>query len=228
MRTVRAAWVVGPLAAVVVVASGCGGQEQGRTATDTAAVAQDPPLCTPDAHAKHAAVTSCTTCHVVGGLVEFDPSGAAVSPVQPPPVFDAKAKTCSNVACHGVPAGTYSYSFPGGDGQPVAKTVSYGGTSFVTPSWYFTGIGCTACHGNPPKPAAGVWHTGMHGNIADSIYNACELCHPDAISQNGAATGLNPATDCGPNGTYGVCAQLHANGTVDVWPRWDSSCFGCH
>lgn len=185
------------------------------------AATQDGPICSgTSAHGKH--VTSCMTCHASPGIVRFNPAGPAVAPGQPPPVFDAGTKTCSGVACHGVPAGTFTYSFQGGDGQSVPNTVSYGGTSFVTPSWYASGIGCTACHGNPPANGY-VWHSGYHYGG-----NACELCHPDAISQNGVATGLNPATNCGPGGTYGVCANLHANASLDVWPAWDSSCFGCH
>jgi predicted CxxxxCH...CXXCH cytochrome family protein len=141
--------------------------------------------------------------------------------VPPQPTFDATAKTCSGVACHSIPSGTFTYLFPGGDGEPVAETVTYGGGT-ATPSWYSAGIGCTGCHGNPPQNY--LWHGGLHGGG-----NQCELCHPDAVSVNGVATGLSTATNCaGPNGTLIACASLHANGTLDVQPKFKSTCFGCH
>ena len=227
MRTFRSGARISAFAAAVLLASGCGqesnGPGDGTGSLSQAAVPPEGPTCAgPSAHAQHG-FTSCSTCHLSGGIVEFDPAGPAVAPGQPAPAFDAMAKTCSSVACHGVPAGTYSYYFPGGDGQPILNTVSYGGgTSFTTPSWYATGIGCTACYGNPPSSYGYVWHSGQHGGG-----NACELCHPDAVSQNGVATGLNPATDCGPNGTT-PCATLHANGALDVTAHFNSTCFGCH
>ncbi|MFO0583743.1 MAG: CxxxxCH/CxxCH domain-containing protein [Anaeromyxobacter sp.] len=170
----------------------------------------DDPACTPTgAHAKHSAY-ACTVCHAVAGRVVFAKPGPARAAGQPNPSFDVTAKTCSNVACHSVPAGTFSYFFPGGDGEPEMKTVSYGGgAAATTPSWYATGAGCAACHGNPP--ANYLWH-GSHGGG-----NQCELCHKDALSSGGVATGLNPAN-----------AALHANGTVNVDASFRSSCFGCH
>jgi hypothetical protein len=223
MRTVRANALVGSFAAVVVMAAGCGREPSsgsGGGVTQGEAVTSGPTCSGTGAHDKHG-FTSCTTCHVCGGIVQFDPNGPAVAPGKLPPSFDTSSKTCSSVACHGVPAGTYSYYFPGGDGTPELKTVTYGGTAAsTTPSWYATGIGCTACHGNPP--ANYVWHSGSHGGG-----NQCELCHIDAVSQNGIATGLNPATNCGPNGTT-PCAALHANGVLDVTAQFNSTCFGCH
>jgi hypothetical protein len=225
--TSRASAVLGVLAAVVF-ASGC---EQGRpgaagVASTSNAMTQDEVLpagtnCTPTgAHGKHA-FTSCATCHVCGGVLQFDPAGPAVSANFPNPTFDATAKACS-VACHGVPAGTFTYLFPDGNGDPQPNTVSYGGANVMTPSWYTTGAGgCTACHGDPPQNY--LWHSGNHGGG-----NQCELCHPDVVSVNGVGTGLSTATNCGPNGTYGSCAALHANGTVDVQAKFKSTCFGCH
>jgi predicted CxxxxCH...CXXCH cytochrome family protein len=220
----RSVAVLSLAAAIALFAHGCGeqlgSQEIGRASL--AAVVQSGPTCSPTgAHAKHAPF-DCKTCHNCGGVLQFDPAGRAVGAGLPPPAFDNAAKTCSSVACHGIPAGTYTYFFPGGDGEPVQNTVSYGGTSLTTPSWYATGAGCTACH-NYPRAGAYVWHSGQHGGGND-----CQLCHSDAVSVNGVATGLSAATNCGP-GRNLPCASLHANGSVDVrTDNFKPSCFGCH
>jgi hypothetical protein len=140
-------------------------------------------------------------------------------------------KTCSSVACHSVPAGTFTYStYDWGTEEVVWVSVPYGGgASQTTPSWYTTGgSSCTACH---PLPASNyTWHSGYHGGTASN--NSCQLCHPDAVGvtgPGGVVTGvaLSTATNCGPARNQ-PCAALHANGAMDVTPRWSSSCFGCH
>jgi hypothetical protein len=213
-------------AAMVIAASGCEQPAPGATTGQvSSAMTQDEVLptggvCTPTgAHAKHG-FTSCATCHACAGALQFDPAGPAVSASTPNPTFDATAKTCSSVACHGVPAGTFSFYFPDGAGDPQLNTVSYGGANSTTPSWYTSGAaGCTACHGNPPQNY--VWHGSHPGG------NQCELCHPDAVSVNGVATGLSTATNCGPTRTT-PCASFHANGTVDVTATFKTTCLGCH
>jgi hypothetical protein len=165
---------------------------------------------------------SCSVCHKVGGRLVFDRNGPAYAAGKPAPTFDATAKTCSNVACHGVPAGTFSYYFIGGDGEPVLNTVNvYGNSSGVTPSWYATGgAACGACHGNPPRngtDGSNVWHSGFHGGQGPTgANNQCQLCHPDANSPgNGIGTTItNPL--------------LHGNGVFNVQATFRSSCFGCH
>ncbi|MFT3915186.1 MAG: hypothetical protein QM704_14005 [Anaeromyxobacteraceae bacterium] len=183
----------------------------GGQALEAANYCPDADVCAPSgAHAKHGSY-ACTVCHKVAGKLAFDKAGPAYKAGQPAPTFDPAVKTCSNVGCHSVPAGTFSYFFPGGDGEPELKTVSYGGgAAATTPSWYATGASCSGCHGNPPG-ATPAWH-GHHGGG-----NQCELCHRDAVSVNGVATGLNP--------TY---AALHANGNLDVTASFKTSCFGCH
>ena len=169
------------------------------------------------AHAKHAAF-DCQVCHYVGGVLCFDSNGPAVAPGQPLPSFDATAKTCSNIACHGVPTGTFSYYFPGGDGEPVLNTVTYGGTTVATPSWYATGLGCGACHGNPPRNGSNgsnAWHSGYHAGGPTTAPNQCQFCHPDASGSGGIGTTITNPT-------------LHANGVVNVQATFRSSCFGCH
>ena len=187
------------------------------------------PSCTPTgAHGAPTTVPSghsaydCKVCHKVGGRLSFNKSGPAYSVGKPAPTFDATTKTCSNIACHGVPSGTFSYYFPGGDGEPVLNTVNYGGSTIVvTPSWYATGSSaCGACHGNPPvngSNGSNAWHSGYHGNGGPtSPQNQCQFCHPDASSPgNGAGDTITNPT-------------LHANGMVNVQATFKSSCFGCH
>jgi predicted CxxxxCH...CXXCH cytochrome family protein len=186
----------------------------------------------------------CKECHYVGGRLAFKPAskgGLAFLPApNPTPTFDATAKTCSNVACHSVPAGTFSYYFPDGDGNPVLNTVPYGGgTGSATPMWYATGLGCAACHANPPdyQGVKYLWHSGFHGNQGPTgAYNQCQLCHNDAVSTNGVATGFRPG-NCNastgqpvtgtPPGSV-LCASYHSNGAVGVVANFRTACFGCH
>jgi hypothetical protein len=169
-------------------------------------------------HGKYA----CTVCHYVGGVLMFDPAGPAVGASQPLPTFDATNKTCSNVACHAVPSGTFSYYFPGGDGEPVLNTVTvYGSSARTTPSWYATGaVACSACHDNPPRngtSGGNAWHSGYHGGQGPTgAYNQCQLCHPDASSPNNGIgdTITNPS--------------LHGNGVYNVQANFRTACFGCH
>lgn len=179
------------------------------------------PACTPTgAHAKHGG-NACSVCHKVAGRVVFDRNGPAYAAGYPAPTFDAATKTCSNVACHTVPPGTFSYVFPGGDGEPEYYTVSYGGGApRATPSWYATGAAsCTACHDNPPRngsTGSNVWHSGYHGGQGPTgTYNQCQFCHPDATGTGGVGTAITNAT-------------LHGNGVVNVQARFTSTCFGCH
>ena len=205
----------------LLLAMACGERAPGGSSqrlaigSSTAALASDG-VCSPTgAHPKHA-FTACKTCHACEGVVEFDPAGAAVAAGLPGPIFDATTKSCANVACHGEPAGTYTYStWDWGLDEAVPVTVSYGGKLRPTPSWSSTGAaGCTACHDNPPRN--GVWHSGAHANQgATGAANQCQFCHPDATGSSAMGTGITSAV-------------LHGNGRVDVQARFVSSCFGCH
>ena len=165
---------------------------------------------------------ACTVCHKVGGRLAFDKNGPAYGAGYPAPTFDATAKTCSNAACHTVKAGTFSYYFPDGEGNPQLNTVTYGGGApRPTPSWYATGAtSCTACHDDPPRngsSGSNAWHSGYHGNQGPTgAYNQCQFCHPDASSPN------NGIGDTITNAT------LHANGTVNVQATFKNACFNCH
>jgi hypothetical protein len=177
--------------------------------------------CTPTgAHAKHGGF-ACSVCHKVAGRLVFDANGPAYAAGYPKPYFDATAKTCSNVGCHRVPQGTFSYYFPDGTGEPALNTVTYGGGApHSTPSWYATSAGCTACHDDPPRygsDGSNVWHSGNHGGQGPTgPRNQCQFCHPDASSPgNGIGdTITNPS--------------MHGNGTVNVQATFTSACFGCH
>jgi len=230
--------LVSPIALLsMLAAAGCGGglaDEAGEpaataatprpTATTSAALTQDEvcldgdPACTPTgAHAKHGAF-ACSVCHKVAGRLSFDRTGPAYRAGNPAPTFDATAKTCSNVACHGVAAGTFTYTvWDWGLDQPVDVTISYGGSVSTTPSWYVTGAaGCTACHGDPPQNGY-AWHTGNHGGQGPTgARNQCQFCHPDASS---------PGNGIGDTITNPL---MHANGTLDVQATFTTACFGCH
>jgi len=123
--------------------------------------------------------------------------------------------TCSQVYCHGVYTGTFSYLFPDDGFTPVDKTVAYGSTG-GTPSWYASGgLGCDGCHGNAPtipnSPMRYAWHSGYHYRG-----DHCQLCHPDASGSNGIGTSITNTS-------------LHINGTVNLVPQFEPSCFvGCH
>jgi hypothetical protein len=182
------------------------------------------------AHPKHAQY-ACTACHLTSGIPCFDPAGPATIAGAPAPAFDPATKTCSNVACHGVPAGVFVYYFPGGDGEPEARSAPFGGTSQPTPSWYASGAGCRACHDLSYAGSRYPWHGGAHGGG-----NGCALCHLDATgtataSGPSADSAINTALTCPPNTAAGgtrSCASYHANGALNVTPKFKTSCFGCH
>jgi hypothetical protein len=196
------------------------------------------------AHPKHAGF-GCKVCHMVGGVMCFDPAGPATG-TGTPPSFDVATKTCSNIKCHGVPAGTFSYYYPGdetdenGDPIPVLKTVNiYGNTGGITPSWYSTGGGCTACHGNPPAngtDGSNAWHSSFHANnqnVGAINPNACELCHNDPTRPFGTWVPI-AFSSVGTDGKYHgyqinpAAATQHANGGPVVLAKFVSQCFGCH
>ena len=117
---------------------------------------------------------------------------------------------CSSLACHGLYSGTFTFDFAG-DGN--ITTVTYTGAGVTEPSWYNAGLGCSACHGNPP-PAYPAWH-GSHANNSFAGANDCQLCHPDATGSSGVGTAITNTL-------------LHVNGTPNVSPQWRTMCFNCH
>lgn len=157
----------------------------------------------------------CADCHTPHGGMMMSPllqfSSKAFIPGGPPPTRDAATHTCSNVACHMVPVGTYQYWKLVGDEEWVLYEVAYGG-AVTTPPWGEALRGaCRACHASPPSPAAGAWHSPTHGG--GGINAECSLCHPGVAKVNGELV---------------VTGQGHKNGVVDVTPQWKSRCFGCH
>jgi predicted CxxxxCH...CXXCH cytochrome family protein len=246
MHSRKKAWLFAALAIAALPLAGCDegtDQEGARTAGRAAALTAEnvclegDPACTPSgAHAAHDEF-ACAVCHAVPGRLAFQ---RAYFQTQHPgaglPTFSAATKTCSNVACHAVPAGVYDYWVVGGDGESVAVSVVYGGPATAgSANWYAPpGTGCDACHRNPAiapeafpyvtyvNPATGLpyyaWHSGFHGNQGPAgAYNQCQLCHLDATGSGGVGTSI-----------VAQYASLHRNGVVDVNPQFRSQCFGCH
>jgi predicted CxxxxCH...CXXCH cytochrome family protein len=171
------------------------------------------------AHAKHRAF-ACAACHLVGGSPCLDPAGPAAAAGKPPPGFDPVAKTCSNVACHGMYSGNYTYGrWDYGIDDVVYVTVPYSGSGGTTPSWFSTGSTCTSCHGNPPAPT-GAWHSSTHATTMPTGRN-CEICHLSATSAvvGGKVVGV---------AIKAAYASTHGDGVVNVQPKFTSKCFGCH
>lgn len=126
--------------------------------------------------------------------------------------FDATAKTCSNVYCHGATL----------DGATGAAT---------TPAWTSgTALTCTSCHADPPSL------DGFHPTSTSAT--ACAACHPTTVDSTGAvlASGgkhvdgtveyegsLHPSlwTPVGHNASidFSTCTVCHADGR---------SCSSCH
>ncbi|WP_224981152.1 CxxxxCH/CxxCH domain c-type cytochrome [Geomonas agri] len=182
------------------------------------------PACTPTgAHGGHGSY-DCQVCHNVGGQVSFArtaPNNLAYGSGLGIPAFSAATKTCSNIACHAIPVGTFSFYTMDGSGDLYLETVSYGSAAQSTPAWNSTGpAGCSACHGDPPRngsTGSNVWHSGYHGGQGPTgARNQCQFCHPDASSPN------NGVGDTITN------SSLHANGVVNVQAKFTSACFGCH
>lgn len=153
---------------------------------------------------------ACTDCHGGHGTALKFPAIAQI-PGRPAPSFDATAHTCSNVSCHSVPVGTYTYWAIGGDGEAYVNSVEYGG-AVTTPSYFEAVLGaCRSCHASPPSPAAGAWHSLSHGG--GGVRAECSLCHPGVGKVDGKLV---------------ITGTTHRNGAVDVAPKWRSTCFGCH
>lgn len=196
-------------------------------------------LCPDVMHTKHQSfMNDCKACHnltpsfMAAGTFFKDSSKGAFLPGGPAPVFAPSGfwsspqtntpASCSNIACHNVPAGTYTYYiYDWGLDTSVPVTVNYGGMSTGTALWQDNAAtSCTTCHGNPPKNGY-VWHSGNHGNGTVANGNNCETCHPDAKST------LSPdRTTILSN--YITAPSQHQNGTVDVVAKFTSGCFGCH
>jgi predicted CxxxxCH...CXXCH cytochrome family protein len=179
------------------------------------------------AHTKHLGATlspavACAECHPVpaDALTPGHVDGSAVKIAFGPratsggaaPTYDAAAGRCSATYCHGNYSGTYVYTvWDWGADMPVEMQASYAGNR-AAPAFTDGPMTCGSCHGNPPTPSQS-WHSGFHGNRPEQ--RECQLCHPDAFSVNGVATGITDPT-------------RHIDGIVDVAASYDGTCFGCH
>ncbi|ACH38170.1 cytochrome c [Citrifermentans bemidjiense Bem] len=194
-------------------------------------------LCPNSIHTKHQAfMDDCKGCHdlsssfVASNSFFKDSSKRAFQPGGPAPIFvpsgawsspqTTNPATCSNIACHNIPPGTFTYYiYDYGIDASVPVTVSYGGMSNATAKWQDDpATNCNSCHGNPPL--GNVWHNGSHGNGIPGGNN-CETCHPDAKS-NVAPDGKTIVSN------YITAPSQHQNGTVNVVANFNSNCFGCH
>ncbi len=116
--------------------------------------------------------------------------------------------SCAATYCHGGYSGVYAFPvYDYGLDQVVTNYAPYAGSA-ASPSWSGTAA-CGSCHGIPPGGT--VWHGGAH-----SGGNDCSLCHPDAAGT--VAAGTVRITN----------AALHADGKVDLSPRFTSTCTSCH
>ena len=195
-------------------------------------------LCPDIIHTKHQTfMNDCRACHnltnsfMASGTFFKDSSKGAFLSGGPNPVFVPSgswsspktnvAASCSNIACHNIPAGTFTYYiWDWGIDESVPVTVNYGGMSSALALWQDNAAtNCKSCHAIPPY-ARNVWHSGSHGNYMIGINN-CETCHPDAKS-NIAPDGKTILSN------YITAPSQHANGTVDVVAKYTSKCFGCH
>lgn len=196
-------------------------------------------LCPDILHTKHQSfMNDCKACHnltnsfIASGTFFKDSSKGAFFPGGPNPAFTASgswnspktnvAASCSNIACHNVPAGIYTYwIYDWGADDYVAVSVNYGGMSSATALWQDNAAtNCNSCHRIPPY-SANVWHSGLHSNNTIIGANNCELCHPNAKS-NIAPDGKTILSN------YITAPSQHANGTLDVVAKFTSKCFGCH
>lgn len=227
---------------LVVIACGEPRAGVGDVASTSAAVTQERVIptgeaCTPTGkHVEHGSF-ACATCHQCPGTVSFDPALAGANAA-----FDATTKSCSSVACHGFPAGTYTYyTWDWSIEDVVAVTIPYGGEAGSgAASWYSeSGATCDGCHGYPTTYQGTVraWHSGVHGSSFTQKGNACQLCHPHVsgayvyashvATSGGLISSCAPGTFCSAPGTI-LDPTLHRNGTVDVSPAFRSDCFNCH
>ena len=205
-------------------------------------------------HADHASQNiACKTCHLVGGVVQFDPAGPAVMPgtyqvnsagkvtailnQAQVPTYDPTHGTCSNIYCHWVKPGTFTYY---DNSLGANNTVPYGTPlPATTPDWYSTAgpsASCTGCHGYPPYTAPNqyVWHSSWHGgvNINSSLNpdfmqaNYCSTCHPDVHTVVNGTIGTAGAQLV----TTITNPSMHNNGVVNVDESGQGygSCVYCH
>lgn len=100
-----------------------------------------------------------TPGHLTGKLQTVTFPGGLGSYKGMNPAYDATAKTCANVYCHG------------GTLQGGAKT---------TPNWTDVDIGCDSCHGAPPPEYTG--HP--QAPTADGV-KTCNKCHTQTVDADG-------------------------------------------
>ena len=196
-------------------------------------------LCPDILHIKHQPyMNDCKACHdltnsfTASGTFFKDSTKGAFLPGGPNPVFMPSgswsspktnaAASCSNIACHSIPAGVFTYYiYDWGADEVVPISYNYGGMSGATALWQDKpDTNCKSCHNIPPY-SKNVWHSGSHGMQYMIGSNNCETCHPDAKSSV-APDGKTILSN------YLTAPSQHANGTLDVVAKFTSKCFYCH
>ena len=188
----------------------------------------------------------CGQCHPVDAArhmngvaaeVDLSPAGAPAGSLKarnaPDAAYDAVTKTCSGVCCHSSGQATPAYATP-------------------TPAWDATpgALGCTGCHGNPPRypsggPGApdanghvqlqddgyewghfgglpGPWHTSKHGGDNAFTYGEGQDAAPITCQTCHSET-VDPAA-AGPSGFY----WLDSGGNYDLRGYLGYACESCH
>jgi len=194
-------------------------------------------LCPDILHIKHQNyMNDCKACHdltnsfTASATFFKDNTKGAFLPGGPNPAFTPSgswntpktnvAASCSNIACHSISAGTYTYYiWDWGAEELVPISYNYGGMSGATALWQDNpATNCNSCHAIPPI-ANKQWHSGRHIPFSKAG-DYCETCHPDAKSSTA------------PDGTiisnYITAPSQHGNGVLNVVAKFKSYCFGCH
>jgi predicted CXXCH cytochrome family protein len=200
---------VATLVALVLMAPGCGEEEQGSapqrplrtTATalagSTSSCSGSDPTCTgTGAHARHAGLAiACDACHACGGLYQFSttyqlPSGKSIAGGT---MTKGSTTTSCSVLCH-----------------------NPSGSSGIAPiTWNTQGpLACSSCHPQGVTAGAVSSHPGDNSSVAANRA-ACQQCHDLSAHMSG-----KPRIIMG-NGSVVVVDASNLGGA-------DPSCLGCH
>ena len=196
--------------------------------------------------------------HVTGSLnVKFD-NGAGLNLNTDNPTYNGLTTTVANGAgvtpgAYGVCNNVYCHSIGNLNGAALVSVA--GVTTFKTPDWNATAIGCDGCHGGGGNPApqyatgsAGSTTANSHGKHVVSAGLACNYCHvgtvgsttvtatPTSVPSN--TWHLNRVEDVtfmankGLTGVYNAgktCSATYCHGTgASVAWGGSTNCASCH
>jgi predicted CxxxxCH...CXXCH cytochrome family protein len=181
-----------------------------------------------NAHSKHLALSgvTCDVCHSGAGTnTELHANGTVnvsltnpfvakilslLATVMPKTVtfsYDAAARTCSGVSCHG---------------------------GLTTPSWNGETTTCISCHGNPPAGNAHSKHLSLAGVTCDACHNGAGA--NTALHANGTVNVSVATTFVTKTGTFnynsasGTCSAVSCHGgqPTPSWTTGSAVCTSCH